>query len=62
MGHLSEDSKIQKEERAEYIKTRLDAVKHKSTEITRIAAELFISKRSVYLDYQKARGEDYDEL
>jgi len=47
-----------KEERAKYIKDRLDAVNHKSTEIKRISKELFISERSVYLDYQNANKED----
>jgi hypothetical protein len=49
-----------KQERAQYIKDRLDSVNHKSTEIKRISAELFIAERTVYLDYQKARGEDLD--
>jgi len=45
-----------KEERANYIKERLDSVTNKGTEVNRLSTELFISKRSVYLDYQKAKN------
>jgi hypothetical protein len=47
-----------KDERAKYIKERLDSVKHKSPEVRKLSNELFISTRSVYLDYQKAKEED----
>ena len=37
-------------QRAEYIKTRVESVRNKQTEIKRIADELFLSERTVRRD------------
>jgi len=46
-------SEKKKQQRANYIKMRCDAVKNKTTEVKRIADELFISERTVWDDLRK---------
>lgn len=42
-----------KDKRKKYIQSRVDAVKNKSTEIKRIADELFLSEVTIYRDLKK---------
>jgi len=41
------------EDRADYIKKRVEAVKNKPTEIKRLADELFLSEKTVRRDLKK---------
>lgn len=41
------------EQRANYIKMRCDAVKNKTTEIRKLADELFVSERTIWRDLRR---------
>jgi DeoR/GlpR family transcriptional regulator of sugar metabolism len=42
-----------KEHRARYVKLRIESVRNKTTEIKRLADELFISERTIKRDLKK---------
>ena len=41
------------EERRKYVKSRVEGVRNKGTEVQRIARELFLSKCTIYNDLKK---------
>jgi DeoR/GlpR family transcriptional regulator of sugar metabolism len=51
-------NKSKLEQRAEYIAQRVNSVRCKTSEIKRIAQELFLSEKTVYRDLKNKQGHD----
>ncbi len=53
MRNINKDSLITK--RVEYVAQRLSVVENNHTEIRRIANDLFLTERTIYNDFKKAK-------